>query len=214
MKKLFIAIILMSLIFSMFSCSGENGKGYNADGNDENYAAGVMGERPLLTLESLSEYKKFVKNAKLPEDFVVYDDIKELGEFKEFVCLSEARKNDFSECMYTLYDEDAGEFVLYIDREPFYESEHTKNVITNVNAKNMRSLNSSEHGTYKNGDINYVYLNGKLSSIEWKSGEWYYTISSIDDLKEDISGTNISKLFNLDTSTAFISSIAKPEEIK
>jgi hypothetical protein len=78
----------------------------------------------------------------------------------------------------------------------------------------MRSLDSSEHGTYKNGDINYVYLNGKLFSIEWKSGEWYYTISSIDDLKEDISGTNISKLFNLDTSVAFISSIAKPEEIK
>lgn len=214
MKKLFIAIILISLIFSMFSCSSENGESYNSNGNNENYTAGVMGERPLLTLESLSAYKKFVKNAKLPDDFVYYDDIKFLGEFKGFVCSSESRVDDYSECMYTLYDEDAGEFVLYIDREPPQESEHTKNVITNVNAKNMRSLDSSEHGTYKNGDINYVYLNGKLFSIRWKSGEWYCSISSIDDLKEDTSGSNISKLFDLDTSTAFISSIAKPEEIK
>ena len=204
----------MSLIFSMFSCNDKNYEDYTAAENNENFTAGVMGERPLLTLESLAEYKKFIENAKLPEDFVVYDDIKDLGKFKGFVCLSEARKNDFSECMYTLYDENAGEFVLYIDREPSQQSEHTKNVITNVNTKNIRSLDSSEHGTYKKDGVDYVYLKGKLFSIGWKSGDWYYTISSIDDLKEDTSGSNISKLFDLDTSVAFISSIAKPEEIK
>ena len=38
--------------------------------------------------------------------------------------------------------------------------------------------------------------------------------SSIDDLKEDTSKANISKLFNLETAPDLIASVAKPEEIK
>ena len=75
-----------------------NNPGNNFGNND-----GLTGEVPLLTLETYDEYLNFIDNAELPAEFVAYEEISHLGEFKSFVCLSEARLNNFSSCMYTLF---------------------------------------------------------------------------------------------------------------
>ena len=210
MKKIFISIFAISLIFCMFSCSDSKYK------NIDFYGGGVAPEgvtvtRPNITIESYSEYKKFIRSANIPEDFIYYEDIEVLGKFESFVC--EIYSGKYSE-YYSLHDDNLGEFFLYIEKEPFHETEHTKNVITDVNSSDMRFLDEEISGTYEYENIKFVFLLGKLHSIRWKSGEWYYTISSIDDLKEDTSKANISKLFNLETAPDLIASVAKPEAIK
>ena len=70
MKKILAIILTMLLVFFLFSCSSKN---VEYDSNNGNYIGGGVGDRPLLTIESLSEYKKFIKEATLPEDFVYYD---------------------------------------------------------------------------------------------------------------------------------------------
>ena len=213
MKKLLLLMLIISLILCMFSCSNTMVED-DSKANNVNYVNDFMGDRPLLNIQSYSEYKKFIKKVTLPENFIYYENIEDLGEFQGFVCLTDARIGDYSQCMYTLYEKDVGEFTLYVDKNPFYETEHTKNVITDVDKADMRSLDMEISGTYQYKNIRYVFLVGKLHSIKWKSGEWYYTISSIDDLKEDTSKANISKLFNLETAPDLIASVAKPEEIK
>ena len=207
----FLALTL--LVLFLFSCSGKNVE-VEYDSNTGNYTGGGVGDRPLLTIESLSEYKKFIKEATLPEDFVYYEDVKSLGVFKDFTCLSESRSNDYSQYVYSLYDDGIGELNLYIERDPPIETEVTKTIITDVNSKDIRYLDSNIHGAYREDGLTYVFLRGELFSIKWKSGEWYYTISSINDLNADTSKSEISKLFNLNTSFDFISTIAKPEVIE
>ena len=213
MKKIFCLFILtLFVLINMSSCQKlENGNIFNGIQDNDN---SISGDEPLLGFYNISSYTKFVSKTDLPEDFVHYDDIKALGEFKEVVFLCDAENGDFSHYMYSLVDKNAGEFTLYVDKKPFYESEHTKNVITEVDKSDMRSLDTEISGTYQQDNLRYVFISGKLISIEWKSGDWYYTISSIDDLKEDTSKANISKLFNLETAPDLIASVAKPEEIK
>jgi hypothetical protein len=210
MKKIFISIFAISLIFCMFSCSDAKYKNIDFYGGGV-APEGVTVDRPNITIESYSEYKKFIRSANIPEDFIYYEDIEVLGEFESFVC--EIYSGKYSE-YYSLHDDNLGEFYLYIEKEPFQETEHTKSVITDVDKFDMRFLDAETSGTYQYKNIRYVFLVGKLHSIKWKSGEWYYTISSIDDLKEDTSKANISKLFNLETAPDLIASVAKPEEIK
>jgi hypothetical protein len=210
MKKLLLLMLIISLIFCMFSCSDAKYKDIDFYGGGV-APEGVTGDRPNITIESYSEYKKFIRSANIPEDFIYYEDIEVLGEFESFVC--EIYNGKYSE-FYSLYDDNAGEFYLYVRKESSEETEHTKNVITDVNSSNMRFLDEEISGTYEYENIKFVFLLGKLHSIRWKSGEWYYTISSIDDLKEDTSKANISKLFNLETAPDLIASVAKPEEIK
>ncbi len=211
MKKILAIILTMLLVLFLFSCSSKN---VEYDSNNGNYTGGGVGDRPLLTIESLSEYKKFIKEVTLPEDFVYYEDVKSLGKFKDFTCLSESRSNDYSQYVYSLYDDGIGELNLYIERDPPIETEVTKTIITDVNSKDIRYLDSNIHGIYRKDGLTYVFLRGELFSIKWKSGEWYYTISSINDLNADTSKSEISKLFNLNTSFDFISTIAKPEVIE
>lgn len=213
MKKIFCLFILtLFVLINMSSCQKlENGNIFKGIQDNDN---SISGDEPLLGFYDISSYEKFIVQTDLPEDFVRYDNIKALGEFKGIVFLCDTEDGDFSYYMYSLIDKNAGEFTLYVDKKPFYESEHTKNVITEVDKSDMRSLDTEISGTYQQDNLRYVFISGKLISIEWKSGDWYYTISSIDDLKEDTSKANISKLFNLETALDLIASVAKPEEIK
>jgi len=90
MKKLLLLMLIISLIFCMFSCSNTMVED-DSKANNVNYVDDFMGDRPLLNIQSYSEYKKFIKKVTLPENFIYYENIEDLGEFQGFVCLTDAR---------------------------------------------------------------------------------------------------------------------------
>lgn len=234
-KKYLLLIISIALIFSLCGCNSSPPQDLNDEtemhitedqllltdskGIVENHNGGytdttLTGEIPLLTIEDIDMYNKFISQTDLPENFVYYNDIKEFGEFDTLVFLCDIRRGEYTEYMYDFRDENAGRFSLFVKSEPPKKFELTSQVITNVNRSDMRTLDSEQSGTYTHENIDYVFIKGKLLSIEWKSGGLYYTISSIGDLNDDIGGFNISKLFDLGTAVDFISAVTPIETKK
>lgn len=182
-----------------------NTPGNNAGDND-----GLTGEVPLLTLETYDEYLNFIGIAELPAEFVAYEDISYLGEFQSFVCLSEARVNDFSSCMYTLFDESQSEFVLYVDIGS-QEAIPSESTVTDINGSNMRSsVNSTDSGSFIVSGMEYKYVGGKLLSISWFKDNVRYTLSGdsmLGDYPESTTTTTVAKLMNIETAASCLDSL-------
>lgn len=176
----------------------------NTPGNNDVLA----GERPLLTLDTYDEYLDFIGSAELPAEFVMYEEISHLGEFKSFVCLSESRINDFSSCMYTLFDESQSEFVLYVDIGS-QEAIPSESTVTAVNGSNMRSLvNSTDSGSFVVSGMEYKYLGGKLHTISWFKDNVRYTLfNSLGDYPENTTTTAVAKLLDLETAASCLDTL-------
>ena len=170
----------------------------------------LTGERPLLTLDTYDEYLDFIGNAELPAEFVLYEDISYLGEFQSFICLSEARVNDFSSCMYNLFDENQSQFVLYVDIGS-QETVPPVSTVTAVNKSNMRSLvNSTDSGSFIVSGMEYKYVGGKLLSISWFKDKVRYTLSGdsmLGDYPESTTTTTVAKLMNIETAANCLDSL-------
>lgn len=169
------------------------------------------GEEPLLIIESYDEYLKFIKGVNLPTDFVSYEAISTLGEFKSFVCLSDASNNDFSSCMYNLFDESQSEFVLYVDIGSQTAITTPVSTVTTIDGNNMRSLvNSSGAGIYVASGMEYKYVAGKLLSISWSNDNVSYTLSGtsmLGDYPEDFATTAVGKMMNIQSATSVVAAV-------
>ena len=170
----------------------------------------LAGERPLLTLDTYDEYLDFIGSAELPAEFVEYEDISYLGEFQSFICLSEARVNDFSSCMYTLFDESQSEFLLYVDIGS-QEAIPSESTVTDINGSNMRSLvNSTDSGSFIVSGMEYKYVGGKLLSISWFKDNVRYTLSGdsmLGDYPENATTTAVAKLMNIETAASCLDAL-------
>lgn len=180
-----------------------NSPGNNCGNND-----GLTGEVPLLTLETYDEYLNFIGNAELPAEFVAYEDISNLGEFQSFVCLSESRINDYSSCMYTLFDESQSEFVLYVDIGS-KETIPSASTVTTIDGSNMRSLvNSTDSGSFVVSGMEYKYVGGKLHTISWFKDNVRYTLfDSLGDYPENTTTTTVAKLLDLETAASCLDAL-------
>ena len=169
---------------------------------------GATDEVPLLTLETYDEYVEFIESAQLPAGFLAYEDISLLGEFKSFVCLSEARLNDFSSCMYSLIDESQSEFVLYVDIDS-QETVPLESTVTAVNNSNMRFLvDSTDTGYYIVSEMKYQYVRGRLLSISWFKGNVRYTLSGdLHTYPENVTATAVAKLLDLQTAESCLDAL-------
>ena len=164
-----------------------------------------------------SAYKEFIDSTELPSNFVYYEDVDFLGEFLSLVFLTFAQYGDYSEVMYSFTDSTNILFTLYVEEKTFTYSELvTSTKIDAVNATDMREISSEEHGIYTHEGIEYLYKYGKILSIRWKSGGRAFTLSSIDEFVEceDISKSNIAAVFNLETASEFIASIAPVDPVE
>lgn len=185
--------------------TNSNSPSHNSGDND-----GLTGEVPLLTLETYDEYLNFIGSAELPAEFVAYEEISNLGEFQLFVCLSEARLNNFSSCMYTLFDESQSEFVLYVDIGS-QEAIPSESTVTDINGSNMRSLvNSTDSGSFIVSGMEYKYVGGKLLSIAWFKDNVRYTLSGdsmLGDYPENATTTTVAKLMNIETAASCLDAL-------
>lgn len=160
---------------------------------------------PLLTIVSYSDYASFLESTDLPDEFVDYDSISLLGEFDRFICLSDARYDDYSSYLYVLNDENYEGLGLYID----HEIEPFENSNVDVNSEDMRRIDASESGTYLLSGLEYTYVSGLLLSVSWQIDGVTYTLagnSMLYDYPLDIA-TQVGKLLNVDSANAVVDSL-------
>ena len=194
MKKLYFPIMLMCffLLFSVV-CNGMNVR--------------------FLVVKTIDEYNEFIKSEQLPDNFVTYENIKQIGEFKNLTVRSYYYFGDFSAYHYELIDPSGYEvfFNITTDDEEYKDYPNT----SDVNPQNMRELNKQASGTlkYDHNKLKYSYFNGKLRTIQWRSQGVQYVLSVSD--YPDTSDTFTGKLMNLETASeavdALLTAIESPD---
>ena len=212
MKKIALMLLLLCFAFSICACSDF------LDGNTQNagdYGSDGAGDRPLLTIESLDEYKKVLKTNELPSDFVTHEQIKSMGAFSSMVFLSNADGNDYgkdySGYMYNLVDESGYEYVLYVHHNASIDASVLPERITEANLQDLRRLDEKCSGTYYQDGLAYRYLSGKLTSIEWEHQGIHFTLSGLSDYPATNS-TFIGQLLCGKKGSAELGSIFNTEE--
>ncbi len=209
MKKIISILLVLSFILCISACSVDLDVESQSDetspsfkyiddyvnnyGNINNGDA--LGDIPMLSIFSLDEYNYFLEVCELPDHFITYRDLRQIGDFKGFVVLENQATIKYKSYMYSFLDGDY-DITLYVkhnDNE--LDTIQTEKNILNSSGIDMRRNIST--GSYFNGDMEYYYIQGNLNSIEWKSNNIRLTFCSEPDLHA-YQGDNpiINKLLN------------------
>ena len=165
-------------------------------------------ERALLTLSSWKEYEIFEEAIGEASGIVKYEEIREFGEFKALVFLSDATHlSDYSYYMYILLS-DGVVVPLYI--APYKEKAvSTQGMLSSSNSTDFRKINTAESGDVFYNNMRYTYVKGKLLCISWVSNRLEYTLGGDSSLMNyPIEGTTVvSKLLDSRTAENALASI-------
>ena len=112
MKHSMLIIVLLCLSLVVCACSNSNNIGSGPiDQNKQitnheqegDIVAPHGGDRPSLSFASVGEYTNFINSKKLPENFVTYEKINQLGDFKFkfLVFLEEVHAIEYKSYLYT-----------------------------------------------------------------------------------------------------------------
>lgn len=217
MKRLFVILIPLVLFSVLLSaCDSTNSLealvnekttcSMNETLNNQDNLGGVEPngvEVPLLTISTLDDYNKFMSSENLPENFITYDMLKDIGDFVYLIFLSDGYNGDFTEYMYTVKDSTGYDISVYV--EPSIESDvlNSNTIIAEkINRTDLRTIASAESGIYIYNDVKYKYVSGKLLSIAWDMDGLRCTLTgnSMLDNYPDQNNTFMGLILNGDTS--------------
>jgi len=215
MNKILIFTLLTCLILTCCACGMDHSHHLGADENttdkptmppsiDNEMEVPFGGDEYLfLTLVSLEEYKEKVINSPyLPSDFVFYEKISWMGEFKSLVFTSDTQgKKDYSEYFYTLIDPTGRDFYFHVKRRVSNLSDPVDGSL--ISYDSMGSLSEKYSGFYEFKELTYKYTLGNLAAISWNhdgidyhlSGAEFTTFSDYPDIRS----TLIGRLLNITT---------------
>ena len=155
-------------------------------------------EMVTLSIFSYEDYQDFIANTDLPNDFIQYDDLKMLGEFKSLIFLCPL--GEYSSYLYSFIDIACGcKIALYVHGDKNHYSNSLQ--IERVNSTDMRFLEDEDSGTYVYDGIKYVYVKGKLLSIRWEDESKLFVLTGDNSLSEYSISTStfVSKMLNTQT---------------
>ena len=171
----------------------------------------------LYYADDYNEYLKFFDDKKesIPNDFITYDMIKDIGTFDYFYA------DSIDVYRYTVIDKN--EIPITIIIMPALENQvSTGNVIIPDNINNLRNIASSHNGkesVYICDNISYRYLeDGRLYRIDCKWGEkeiWFVRTTGykpIGDYPLDGETTFVSQLLSVQTAAAAVQSFNQKVE--
>lgn len=152
---------------------------------------------------TIEEYNNFISTADtLSDSFVYYDSIKSFGEFESLIFLSFTNDGDYSWYLYSFTDSSGQEIGLYVDEKsravfytPTFELDPTTTDLRKIDSANLREVTQV-------GDMIYVYIYGKLSSISWESNGIQFALtgnSLLGDYQETEESTFISRFLDYRT---------------
>lgn len=181
---------------------------------DQDLADNVVDGNTLvqfLTINTLSEYEEHFASKKEISDFVTYDMIKEIGEFKTFTCRSNFVAGDYSAYHYVLIDSSGIEFMLNIKTVNREDEEKNRTILDIQPGGNMRKTDADETGYLYYKDIWYRYSKGKLASVTWYKNNLRFQLTAVSDTfanhPEDAAETFVGKLLSAETAQATIASL-------
>lgn len=185
----------------------------SSDKTEESEGASVQGEIATPTFGKYEEYLKFIGSVKnLPDDFITYDMLKDIGEFRSFVC-----DTTFIGYAYNFTDENNVRILAKI--YPLPSEVKTYPMVTPDNSSNMRSITPiGTWSTYSYNDITYhYYFNGTLAGIEWSIGTKIVYLSMTEPntfagYPLDGETTFVSQLLSTQTATAAVQSFNQKVE--
>ena len=211
MKKFFIMSLCFLCVCVVFvSCTQTSSTTDTAQENNPIHSPSG-GDHYTLDFIDLAEYRAYMKQANLPENFIHYDDIAYIGEFCLFSCIhpdvvgeENWLKTGDESCGY-YYSLSNGNYILHIDPAKSSALSNDKLISESVLPNDLRSLNSTATGTVLIGSVQYEYLYGKLLGIKWVCDDIVFTLAISDNTLEAPSDF-IQNLFNKNTAASQIES--------
>lgn len=201
--KIISSFLLLCILSSMCSCNTYgNNNSINSDSINQNTESDIINETVTesqtesqtldidiivdyvsLTLCSKQEYDYFVNSYDMPDNFITYDMLNELGEFQALFFPIHPRTNNSLNYVYSLVDESGFELTLYVDPVVEYQTFHSDKdeagCIDSIESIDMRCIEEEAPSTrYYHGNIRYGYIYGHLSSVSWIHDEIQYTLYS------------------------------------
>ena len=150
------------------------------------------------------------------EGFVTYDMLREIGDFRGFVCFSPWYMDQFDYYMYTFYDKNGDEVCLYVEHRDkdtgMLEGTTIEMEQVKEEPKDLTRISQNEPAKFVYKDIEYRYVQGELISIAWTTEDYGFVVllepeqRGNADIEE---GTFISALLNKDTAKAVTSAISE-----
>ena len=207
MKKFFImSLCFLCVCIVLVSCAQTSS---TTDTTQENNTVHSPSDGDPLTLDftDLAEYRAYMEQAKLPANFIHYDDIAYIGEFYLFSCIhpeSDGEENWLKNGEY-YYILSNGNYILHIDPAKSSELSQNNLISETIIPNDLRNLNSSVSGTVVFDSAQYQYLDGRLLSIKWTCDDVAFTLAISDNTLEAPSAF-IQNLFNKDTASSQIKS--------
>lgn len=198
MKKLNIMIFIIITVLIFSSCGQKdeaqtdlnntiNNQYLSESSNDIDVSPSV--EDAVIGLYSEDEYEKYIADAKLPDSFILYDELSHIGAFDSVVFLENANELKYNSYMYTLIGSNE-KIYIYVYHSGAQETISTNNqpvIMTNGNT-DLRSLSDTTSGVYIEGDAKYTYVLGNLHTIEWTTSDVTYVMYTSDGLSKYNSG--------------------------
>lgn len=178
-----------------------------ANETDESDIGEGYGEVETPTFSMYEEYLEFIGNAKnLPDDFITYDMLKDLGTFKSFILSS----SSFNYYIYNFIDENGVTIAATIN--PLKNESETYPIVVPDNINNLRKASYiGVSSRYSHNNVTYgYYFNGKLATIRWAMGttlvilSTYGASNTFADYPLDGETTFVSQLLSTQTATAAI----------
>ena len=226
MKQTIAVFLLISILMLFSGCvkkpkdkeigdtdfSHENNKNTNSNSNSTSESGQSSqtqggGDAALTMYTSYSDYLKFLKATKLPQNFISFDMISDFGNFRKFQCASSGGMKEY---LYAITDPIGGAEILV-------SVKHNRNLTSSVSSvaekdldsKDLRFLNSKDGGTklLVHKGIQYTYVNGEILSAKWMVGNVYFSVSGDLSQYSIKNETAISKLLCLDAAYEVIDAI-------
>jgi hypothetical protein len=123
---------------------------------------------------SYEEYKEVVATMNLPSSFIYFDQISELGSFRNCVLDFCPEHGEFGSYSYMINVSGSGaknKVSLTVRIRPLSDRVSSENIIgkTAVNSNDLRNLKTDASGVYTIGGVSYRYVRGKLEAIDFVS---------------------------------------------
>ena len=151
----------------------------------------------FLNADDLWRYKLVLRKLKTDKEYIEYDAVKTIGWFTEFVYLSNWYDGEYGSYYYCF---DNRKLILSIDPETTEFSESYYSEIQLQNLADLRFCEVTEPVYFLLEDIHYMYKEGKIDQIIWKSENAWFSLDFTNnlDLQEIKPGGNtfVGKLLN------------------
>ena len=124
------------------------------------------------------EYEEALKSMKLPENFISFEQIKELGTFRNMVLDFFPQYEEFGSYSYMVYVNSSDKTSLTVRIRPVPDTISSETVIADskINAADLRHLKTNDSGVYVINGASYKYSRGELDSISFVVNGMYVSI--------------------------------------